>query len=88
MTTSMRDRVAELAARRAKAREMGGAEKIAKQHDRGKLTALSNGAFCAGIAISGALFGPIAEHSGFPQVYLVAGLATWGAVTMLATGRV
>jgi acetyl-CoA carboxylase carboxyltransferase component len=35
----MRERVAELEARRAKVREMGGAEKVAKHHDRGKLTA-------------------------------------------------
>jgi predicted MFS family arabinose efflux permease len=56
--------------------------------DRGKLTALSNGAFCGGIALSGALFGPLAEHSGYPSVFLVAGLATWGAVAMLASGRV
>jgi predicted MFS family arabinose efflux permease len=56
--------------------------------DRGKLTALSNGAFCGGIAISGALFGPLAEHSGYPRVFLVAGLCTWGAVGVLASGRV
>jgi propionyl-CoA carboxylase beta chain len=37
--TTMRDRVEELEARRAKAAEMGGADRIAKQHGRGKLTA-------------------------------------------------
>ncbi len=36
---SMRDRVAELERRRARAKEMGGPDKIAKQHARGKLTA-------------------------------------------------
>jgi methylmalonyl-CoA decarboxylase subunit alpha len=36
---TMRERVAELEARRAKVREMGGADKIAKQHARGKMTA-------------------------------------------------
>jgi acetyl-CoA carboxylase carboxyltransferase component len=36
---SMRDLVAELEARRARVREMGGAEKVAKQHARGKMTA-------------------------------------------------
>ena len=36
---NMRDRVAELEARRAKIREMGGVERIARQHERGKLTA-------------------------------------------------
>jgi acetyl-CoA carboxylase carboxyltransferase component len=36
---TMREMVAELEARRAKVREMGGPEKVAKQHARGKLTA-------------------------------------------------
>ena len=36
---SMRERVAELEARRAKVREMGGAARVEKQHARGKLTA-------------------------------------------------
>ena len=36
---TMRDRVAELHERRAKVREMGGPEKVAKHHERGKLTA-------------------------------------------------
>jgi acetyl-CoA carboxylase carboxyltransferase component len=36
---TMRERVAELEARRAAVREMGGADKVAKQHARGKLTA-------------------------------------------------
>ena len=36
---NMRDLVAELEARRARAREMGGPEKVSKQHARGKLTA-------------------------------------------------
>jgi methylmalonyl-CoA decarboxylase subunit alpha len=36
---TMRERVAELEVRRAKVREMGGADKVAKHHDRGKLTA-------------------------------------------------
>jgi acetyl-CoA carboxylase carboxyltransferase component len=36
---TMREMVAELEARRARVREMGGAEKIAKQHARGKMTA-------------------------------------------------
>jgi hypothetical protein len=31
----MRERVAELEARRARAAEMGGAERVAKQHGRG-----------------------------------------------------
>lgn len=36
---TMRELVADLDARRAKAREMGGADKIEKQHSRGKMTA-------------------------------------------------
>src|SRR4051812_13319469 len=36
---NMRDAVAELEKRRAEIREMGGAEKVKKQHERGKLTA-------------------------------------------------
>lgn len=35
---TMRERLAELEARREKARQLGGPEKIAKQHERGKLT--------------------------------------------------
>ncbi|MCA9596616.1 MAG: acyl-CoA carboxylase subunit beta, partial [Myxococcales bacterium] len=36
---SMRERVAELEARRERVRQMGGPDKIARQHERGKLTA-------------------------------------------------
>src|SRR6516162_7615586 len=36
---NMREMVADLEARRAKVREMGGEDKVAKQHSRGKLTA-------------------------------------------------
>jgi acetyl-CoA carboxylase carboxyltransferase component len=36
---NMRERVAELEARRAKVREMGGPDKVARQHQRGKMTA-------------------------------------------------
>src|ERR1700733_14178951 len=36
---NMREMVVELEARRAKLREMGGADKVAKQHARGKMTA-------------------------------------------------
>jgi acetyl-CoA carboxylase carboxyltransferase component len=39
MMATMRELVAELEARRAKVREMGGAERIARQHARGKMTA-------------------------------------------------
>ncbi len=36
---TMREMVAELEARRARVREMGGPERVAKQHERGKMTA-------------------------------------------------
>ena len=36
---SMRDRVAELVERRGKIHEMGGPERVARQHERNKLTA-------------------------------------------------
>nr|MBA2544561.1 hypothetical protein [Deltaproteobacteria bacterium] len=36
---TMRERVEELQIRRAKARELGGEAKVAKHHERGKLTA-------------------------------------------------
>ena len=36
---NMRERIADLEARRAKVREMGGADRVAKQHGRGKKTA-------------------------------------------------
>src|SRR5688500_11561187 len=36
---NMRELVADLEARRAKAREMGGADKVEKQHARGKMSA-------------------------------------------------
>src|ERR1019366_8149669 len=36
---NMREMVADLEVRRARAREMGGVERIARQHERGKMTA-------------------------------------------------
>ena len=39
MTLNMREMVAELETRRARIRELGGAERVAKQHARGKMTA-------------------------------------------------
>ena len=62
--TTKRDRVAELAMRRAKVREMGGTEKVAKQHDRGKLTArerlvlLFDGGDFVEVGIHGTEMGP------------------------------
>jgi acetyl-CoA carboxylase carboxyltransferase component len=39
MMPTLREMIADLEARRAKVREMGGADKVARQHSRGKLTA-------------------------------------------------
>ena len=79
--TTMRERVAELEARRAKVREMGGPEKIAKHHDRGKLTArerlallFDDGAFVE-VGIHGTEMGP-----GAHQVPADAVVCGWGKV--------
>lgn len=67
---TMRERVAELEARRAKALEMGGADKIAKQHERGKLTARERFArfFDGGeffeVGVHGTQMGPAAGPDG------------------------
>ena len=78
---SMRDKVAELAQLRAKAREMGGPDKIAKQHDRGKLTArermallFDDGDFVE-IGVHGTEMGPGAQY--VPADAVVCG---WGKV--------
>ncbi|HKE18387.1 MAG TPA: acyl-CoA carboxylase subunit beta [Kofleriaceae bacterium] len=79
--TTMRERLAELAARRAKAREMGGAEKVARQHARNKLTArermalLFDGGAFVEIGIHGTEMGPGAEV--VPADAVVCG---WGPV--------
>jgi acetyl-CoA carboxylase carboxyltransferase component len=79
---TMRERVAELEARRAKAREMGGAEKIAKQHSRGKLTArermalLYDGGSFVEIGIHATEMGPGARDD-VPADAVVCG---WGKV--------
>ena len=81
MTTSMRDRVAELEAKRAVVREMGGPEKVAKQHDRGKLTArermalLFDGGAFTEVGIHGTEMGPGAQF--VPADAVVCG---WGKV--------
>jgi acetyl-CoA carboxylase carboxyltransferase component len=78
---TMRERVAELEARRAKVREMGGAEKVQKHHDRGKLTArerlalLFDGGAFTEIGIHGTEMGP-GEQS-VPADAVVCG---WGTV--------
>ncbi|HEY1557255.1 MAG TPA: acyl-CoA carboxylase subunit beta [Kofleriaceae bacterium] len=77
----MRERVAELEARRVAARAMGGPEKIAKQHDRGKLTArermalLFDGGAFVEVGLHGTEMGPGAQH--VPADAVVCG---WGQV--------
>ena len=79
--STMRERVAELEARRAKAREMGGPEKVAKQHERGKLTArerlalLFDGGAFVEVGLHGTEMGPGAHH--VPADAVVCG---WGKV--------
>src|SRR5689334_5660134 len=79
--TTMRERVAELAVRRAKVREMGGPDKVAKQHDRGKLTArerlalLFDGGDFVEVGIHGTEMGPGAQT--VPADAVVCG---WGKV--------
>jgi acetyl-CoA carboxylase carboxyltransferase component len=78
---TMRERVEELQARRAKAREMGGAEKVAKHHERGKLTArermalLFDGGEYVEVGILGTEMGPGAQD--VPADAVVCG---WGKV--------
>jgi acetyl-CoA carboxylase carboxyltransferase component len=77
----MRERVVELEVRRAKAREMGGEAKIAKHHDKGKLTArermalfFDHGEFVE-IGLHGTEMGPGAQD--VPADAVVCG---WGKV--------
>jgi acetyl-CoA carboxylase carboxyltransferase component len=79
--TTMRERLAELQARRATALEMGGPEKIAKHHARDKLTArermallFDDGAFVE-IGLHGTEMGPGAQH--VPADAVVCG---WGKI--------
>jgi acetyl-CoA carboxylase carboxyltransferase component len=78
---SMRERVAELEARRARVREMGGPERVAKHKSRGKLTArermalLFDGGEFFEIGIHGTEMGPGAEP--VPADAVVCG---WGKV--------
>jgi acetyl-CoA carboxylase carboxyltransferase component len=78
---TMRERVAELEARRAKAREMGGEEKIAKHHERGKLTArerlakLFDGGQFVEIGLHGTEMGPGSDYVPADAV-----VCAWGKV--------
>jgi predicted MFS family arabinose efflux permease len=55
----------------------------ARPEDRGKLMALSNAGFNAGLAVSGIALGTIAERSGYPQAFFAAGMTTLGGVVLL-----
>src|SRR4029079_13536377 len=46
----------------------------ARPEERGKLMALSNAAYSAGLAVASTFLGGIAEHDGFPRAFLLAGL--------------
>jgi acetyl-CoA carboxylase carboxyltransferase component len=77
----MRERVAELEARRAAARAMGGPEKVDKQHGRGKLTARErlarffDGGEFTEVGVHGTQMGAGAEH--VPADAVICG---WGKV--------
>src|SRR6267142_6220007 len=79
--STMRERLAELEDKRAKAREIGGAVKIAKHHERGKLTArermalLFDGGQFVEIGVHGTEMGPGADY--VPADAVVCG---WGKV--------
>ncbi len=79
--TTMRERVAELEARRARAREMGGADNNAKHHERGTLTArermalLFDGGAFVEVGLHGTEMGPGAQV--VPADAVVCG---WGKV--------
>ncbi len=78
---TMRDRIAELEARRAKVREMGGEQKVARHHERGKLTArerlalLFDGGAYTEIGMHATEMGPGAQY--VPADAVVCG---WGTV--------
>jgi acetyl-CoA carboxylase carboxyltransferase component len=78
---TMRERVEELMQRRAKAKELGGEAKIAKHHERGKLTArermalLFDGGTYTEVGIHGTEMGQGAEY--VPADAVVCG---WGKV--------
>ena len=79
--STMRERVEELAVKRAKVKEMGGEAKVAKHHERGKLTARERMA----LLFDGGAFTEIGIHAtemgqGAQYVPADAVICGWGKV--------
>jgi predicted MFS family arabinose efflux permease len=55
----------------------------ARPEERGKVMALSNAAFNAGLAASSVVLGSIAERDGYPHAFLAAGMVTLAGVGLL-----
>jgi MFS family permease len=55
----------------------------ARPGERGKLMAISNAAYSAGLALASTFLGGIAERDGYPRAFLLAGLATTAGVVLL-----
>jgi MFS family permease len=55
----------------------------ARPEERGKLMALSNAAFNAGLAASSIVLGAVAERDGYPHAFFVAGMVTLTGVGLL-----
>jgi len=55
----------------------------ARPEERGKLMALSNAAFTAGLAASSIVLGAVAERDGYPHAFFVAGMVTLAGVGLL-----
>lgn len=56
-------------------------------HGRGKIIAIFNGAFNGGWAVSGILFGLLAERSGYAMVFVYASLCAFMALGLLISAR-
>jgi predicted MFS family arabinose efflux permease len=54
---------------------------------RGTIMSMCNGAFNAGLCVSGLVFGSLAEQAGYPSVFLIAGIVVWGGVILLLGAR-
>src|SRR5450631_3236576 len=77
---TMRDLVADLEARRAKALELGGLERIEKQHSRGKMTARERVAAFFEIGMHGTQMGLAAGPAGTDKPPADGVITTFGKV--------